>query len=447
MNEKLRQARNRRHWSLDEAAKRIGVTRLTVIRWEKGTQIPRGSSLTMACDAFDLPAEQLGFGEEVSGERGVQHFPAQALILPASGSVLGIDTILAFAWQLYRCPFQELQSMVIDTMKKFETMGQPLSRRETLSFLVGLPAAVAGFTLGGSAEVLSVDEVLPLYVTGIPACWKLYYEDGWQRVREVIPAYITQLTPFVESTKYQKTVACLLSQAHQLASLVTLQEENFGTALTHCEQASMYGQLADDPNLQASSLIRRSNIQFYRNRPTLGINRQAMQYIDQVTPLLRSRLYSALGADIAGEGQEQEALRYVGLAQDIFPDAEDDPAFLYTRTTRYIFYLNAAVAHLRLDQPNAAFQMIAQAETYVPEQVSSRRTELLKHLVLASAAAGDLEKSSVYFETMGTTATQLDASFWYTELFTVYQKLQSKWPKEHRVKQLAEVLRQTEVAQ
>jgi tetratricopeptide (TPR) repeat protein len=262
----------------------------------------------------------------------------------------------------------------------------------------------------------------------------------------VIPSYITALTPLAAFSKHQKVVASLLSQAHQLASLATLQEENFGIALSHCDQASRYGQLADDPNLQASSLIRRSNIQFYRNCSTLEINRQAMQYIDQVTPLLKSRLYSAMGADIAGEGQEQEAIRYVNLAQDTFPEDESDPAFLYTRTTRYILYLNAAVAHLRLDQPQKAFNMISRADTYVPEQVSSRRAELLKHLTLASASSGDLEQSNAYFEALVATAIQLDASLWYTELFTVYQKLQSKWPRERRIKQLAEVLKQTEVA-
>lgn len=35
MNEKLRRTRHSRRWSIDEAAKRIGISRLTYIRWEK----------------------------------------------------------------------------------------------------------------------------------------------------------------------------------------------------------------------------------------------------------------------------------------------------------------------------------------------------------------------------------------------------------------------------
>src|SRR5258707_390689 len=62
MNEKLRQARHDRHWSVDYAAKRIGVGRTTYLRWEQGTQIPHDSTLMLACKAFSLSPEKLGFG-------------------------------------------------------------------------------------------------------------------------------------------------------------------------------------------------------------------------------------------------------------------------------------------------------------------------------------------------------------------------------------------------
>lgn len=62
VNRKLQQERDKRHWSIDEASARIGVSRLTYIRWEQGRQTPHGSSLRLACRAFELPANQLGFG-------------------------------------------------------------------------------------------------------------------------------------------------------------------------------------------------------------------------------------------------------------------------------------------------------------------------------------------------------------------------------------------------
>ncbi len=73
MNERLRQERKSRHWSVDEAARHIGVSRLTYMRWEQGTQTPHGSSLRMACEAFDLSAEQLGLGgPEMGREQSIQ---------------------------------------------------------------------------------------------------------------------------------------------------------------------------------------------------------------------------------------------------------------------------------------------------------------------------------------------------------------------------------------
>lgn len=77
MNKKLRQARNRRHWSIEEAAARIGVSRQTLIRWEQGTQIPHGSSLRMTCEAFGLSATQLGFGESDIEARFLTWSPAE----------------------------------------------------------------------------------------------------------------------------------------------------------------------------------------------------------------------------------------------------------------------------------------------------------------------------------------------------------------------------------
>lgn len=67
MNEKLRKARNDRHWSVERAAEKVGVSRTTYLRWEHGEQFPHGYSIAQACDAFNMSAEQLGFVNTESG--------------------------------------------------------------------------------------------------------------------------------------------------------------------------------------------------------------------------------------------------------------------------------------------------------------------------------------------------------------------------------------------
>ena len=318
-----------------------------------------------------------------------------------------------------------------------------------LGFLIGIPAAIAGSSLIGSPATLSTQEILPLYAAGLPACWKLYFSGGWQQVRDVLPSYIAQLTAVVQSpAKDQKVAAGLLSQAHQLAALVSKNEENFGASLAHCKQALTYGKLAEDPNLQVASLLRSSDIYFARGLPAQEID-QPVKYAEagQVSPLLQSRAYADWGATLANNGQRQDALRYQGMAQNIFPDDfTNDPGFPYTHTTRYILSLNETITHLRLGEPQEAFKVISQADRYVPEAVSGRRLELLKHRLLASISLNDLEQSTAHFEQMNFLALQLGSTYWQTELQRLSHQLLAKWPQETSVRGLQEMVKHEETA-
>lgn len=459
MNKKLRQARLDRRWSATEAARRINISRVTYTRWEKGEQIPHDSTLIMACSAFKMSPNQLGFEEQIKKPQ-LQGSSSELVILDTGVSYLTLDVganrslygdlqdALMFIWQSHGCSFLELQTQVAKAMDKLEktTNAPQHSRRDMLKFLAGLPISVASLAFTSNSGFMPVEEVLPLYVTGVPACWKLYYEGDWQKVREVLPSYISQLTSVAQSaSKSQKTAASLLSQAHQLASIITLEEENFGTSFLHSQQALTYGELAEDPNLQAASLMRRSDILFWRDLPTVEINQQAIQYADQISPLLQSRLFSDYGACLADIEQREEALRYLGKAHEIFPDEfAYDPGFAYTHTTRYILYLNETLAHLRLGYPQDAFVSISQASRYVPEAVSGRRMELAKYTTLASMVVNDLEQTTAQFETMKAIANQLGSVYWNTELLHLAKQIKKRWPAERRARQLVEALMQTE---
>ncbi len=76
VNENLRQARKKHLWTLQQAAIRAGVSFQTYIRWEHGTQKPHLSTLATLCNAFDMTAEELGFGELVGAkqETGFEYY-------------------------------------------------------------------------------------------------------------------------------------------------------------------------------------------------------------------------------------------------------------------------------------------------------------------------------------------------------------------------------------
>jgi len=60
-NEKLIAAREMRGWSQTEAAERIGLSRVHLARLEAGASIPRGSTIGLICQAYQMSAAALGY--------------------------------------------------------------------------------------------------------------------------------------------------------------------------------------------------------------------------------------------------------------------------------------------------------------------------------------------------------------------------------------------------
>ena len=126
--------------------------------------------------------------------------------------------LLLLTQQHHDWSFEELRFRTEQELKRLEEMVQQqerkqLSRREMLAFLAELPIAMFG--LADSTLALPAEEALPLYVTAVPACWRLYFSGEIAEVGRVLPAYILQLMPLAQcSSRYQQTAASLLSQAY-----------------------------------------------------------------------------------------------------------------------------------------------------------------------------------------------------------------------------------------
>lgn len=69
------------------------------------------------------------------------------------------------------------------------------TRREALEFLIELPLALMGLTaIEKRVASLHIEEVIPSYVTAIPACWRLYFDGNITEVEHVLPSYLNQLS-------------------------------------------------------------------------------------------------------------------------------------------------------------------------------------------------------------------------------------------------------------
>ena len=366
--------------------------------------------------------------------------------------LLEISTlVLSFVQELYQCSIDELLAYIRQALRGVELQKQNqgednFSRRQALTFLVRLPAALFGLTKMRPLTHFFAEEVLPLYAASIPACWRLYFAGELTEIKHVLPEYLSQLSALAQqSSKYQKLAASLASQAYQLDWLIALQRQDFGNALSSIKRAFQYGDIADDSNLRLSALVRQAHIFFHLNRPMQQVllHQKAMQYSEDVSPLLQGWLYIVSAESYADPqiGNEREALRLLGLAQDTFPDhPENDPNFSYVPINQYTLANHSVLTYLHLRQPREAWKILTEIEKEVPTAIVPRRVELLSRKTATLLALGDMHETCNSFELTIVSAKTLGSALRYNEACETYEQMQLKWHHEQKVKDLADLL-------
>ena len=211
----------------------------------------------------------------------------------------------------------------------------------------------------------------------------------------------------------------------------------YGAALMHTKQAIQYGQVAEDPNLQVASLIRKALVYFYLKRPEqrLDAYQDAMQYSDNVSPLLRGRVFIGLAEAHSNLSQEDGAMRFLDLAYSIFPEnPKDDPNFSYTHFKFPQLY--EGLVYLNLNQSDKTWETLNTIDKAMPSGVVPDRVELSLHQARASIAIGNLEQSYKYLDYSVTSALALNSTLRYNEAYEAYKQMKQIWPNERKVREL-----------
>lgn len=460
-NEKLIIAREQRGWTQEVVAEKIGVSRVAYARWEEQGIIPRLWAINQARETFKMTPEQLGFWKYPSGTPTSQNLiPPSIVQMPEAmraGSnpiILGMAvSALALARQMYGYTLEELLAKTEQELRRLDTMAQQhleqnTSRRETLKFLIGLPAAIMGMSALAGTNAIPVEETFSLYVTAIPASWRLYFEGGLTEVANVLPHYIAQLTNVSQqSSMYQEIGAGLLSQAHQLGYLLSLQDQNFKTAQTHAQQALQFAEIANDTNLRVAALIRQGNLFFTLKRPvqTLQKYQEAVQYSGAASPLLQGQAHIGLAEAYAQFSDQSSdlkelALRHQGLAREVFPHSpSEDPHYAYTHFNHFTITNFEGLMYLHLSQPQQAWNAFTEVDKNIPSALVPQRVELLNRQAATLLALGDMDATSAYLELAVPSALKLGSDLRYHEACEIYQQMQEKWPGEQKVKVLTEL--------
>jgi tetratricopeptide (TPR) repeat protein/DNA-binding XRE family transcriptional regulator len=439
-------------WSQAFAAEKAEVSERTYMRWELGTQMPRGYNLNLLCKVFEMSPRNLGYTDdgqlldEVSIDTDSRDIsmPTQRLSGNQSSSVI----------VLTREQASHLSSILIGdaTMAHFDE-----SRRKALLQLLG----ATGLTLAtpiselinpepwdrlsrGLAKPAYVnEEALAHFSKLTETCWGLSNASQVETVQEILPTYLPKVETIAQmSSKNQKIAAGIAAQGYMLAAEVD--KRDVSALERYCDLAVQYSQLAGDYSIQVAALKQQATMALVAKKTdkALQIYQRALPLVRYVSPLLRSRIYMGLASAYARCGNQQDALRYIARAHETFPsDPESDPSFSYTVCTEAVLHLYDGLAYMDLDQPQQAWDALANVEGLNPKLhvAESWRIEIINLQASAAAELGDLERSCTYVEAGAHAAAMQGYEIWGSESADVFKQIQLHWPNEVRVKTLAEM--------
>ncbi|GCE15040.1 helix-turn-helix domain-containing protein [Tengunoibacter tsumagoiensis] len=385
-NTRLKHAREKKGWSQARVATAIEAPdEATISRWETGKRVPSLHYQEKLCDLFGLDSFELGF---------------------------------------------------IDEPQKEKSESDP-NRREVM---LAIGAALTG------VPFIPRSDYLLQCMHSLKMCWRLYFNGNSDIIEPYLHIYLPQLQKTVqEDTRNRKLAAHLCSQAYQLYTELCTDKEDFGTARSAVEQALQYAQVAEDNNLYVAASIRLGNIFFHKKQPKYALNayEKTTPLINTVTPLLRGRTYAGM-AEVTGMMQQKsEALSYIGLAKEHYPDKPaNDPAFPYTNFTQYSLHVfGSGQTHLYLGQPEEAVKSFRHADKHIVEA----HTDPLTHVDLryyhaqAFSDMGDLEGSCHYIEQGVSLARVTGSRLYLSKLAETHQGMLNRWPHENKVNALEEL--------
>jgi hypothetical protein len=223
--------------------------------------------------------------------------------------------------------------------------------------------------------------------------------------------------------------------------MLAIQRQDFGTAQMHTQQAFQYGVIAEDSTLQTTALIREGHIYYLVNDPEsmVYLYQKSFQNCEKVPPLIQRRIYTGLAKSHAFLQQEQDALRFLGLARDTSPEyPEKEPTYPHAQWGSFTPVNHEVVIYLQLNKPKHAWEACEKI-AHAGMLRATHQVQLLVRQAETSFALGTLDQCRSYVEQAVIAALDLGSDLRYQEADNVYNLMQKKWPRERDVKELAEL--------
>ena len=411
-NDRLKNARMQKRWSMEHASEMVGISKTTWVRWETGEQKPHPTTLDLLCKTFEMAPEELGF-EELEPQQAERKLIVvrDQLILPEGSDM------------------DRKRRLLLQTTAGI-ILAPHLISPESWDRLVSEPA-----------RALADETALNGFEKATEACWNLSNGNELAVSEQILPTYLPKLAQIARNpSKFQQRAASLVSESLQLGGILAAHKLDFTAKEVYSRQAVNYAKLAGDYNAQVAALIQVAVAYYYQQRPekALEVYQEAILYIRHLTPLMQSRTYMGAAEAYAKNGMAQDALYYSGLAFQVFPDnPKEDQAYRYADWGMFALLEHAGLIHNLIQQPKEALENFAQVSKYpVPERI---RLEVVNYQTSAAIAQQDLEMSCSLLETGINGAHLLGSHKRLSEAETLHQQMVEQWPREKRVKALAEL--------
>lgn len=452
-------ARYRLHLSLEEVAKRLGVSRATVHRWEKKGDIPQPYHLGKLCDLYGITARELGF--EVGGEQTVTCEEQEPCDTLASfrASYLPLRLLrLVSNWRSAR--YHELQETIALELEDNNTMDDPMSRRDALRFLALLPLELLGLS-PTEAIVKRHDEVLTHCAAGIISCWYLRKGKELAFAAKAIAAYIPSLKAVVQASPapQRQVAADLLTQCFLLRVPLAWNLTTANDAIAYAQQATYYSTIAGSRLLEVAALRSSAAAYSYANQWS-----QALQAAEKAKFLLEcqekatslhpaqapiprvvaSYVYAGLATYRAYDGQKDDALYALKKAhQTFFEHNVDEQIPLWIDHNIGNLLINDGETHLHLNLFEQAKSSLGQIDTAYAHDTTvslTGRVNALLQQVTAEVSRDDQKRDMdwciEYWRKGIEGAKAVQSQQHFNEALHTYTAMRAAWPGEQRVKDL-----------
>ncbi len=362
-------------------------------------------------------------------------------------------------WMKQAISYDQLQAMLDQEISMFDevkpqddSQAYTLSRRQALVAIAALPVALLSSIQQGQASALMIEELLSRCAASITAGWHLLKGSELYTVERMLSTYLPALVTLTQqSSKYQRTAANLVTQGYRLRGIVALHQNDLRAREMCCQQALYYSEIAEHPSLLVSALISLASTFYYSQDPTKAalIYQKALTYKKEIPPLQLARLYAELAVVCAQMRREQEALAYLDLAHNLFPEhPENDPSFLYAEFTPSSMYLEEGLTFLALTQyypdreyGQKAWDVFARVEVPQPKSIVPERIrfEIINHQAETALALKNQELFRTYLEKGIRGANTLSSKQRRREAVETYKQARVVWSNDSRIKELADL--------